>query len=169
MERSLTSVEKRSRQPHLVESLQKKAVEGATSIHEHSVELNVLYDGADYQGIPPQLGYKVWVVIAVEGNGDLGPSKVYGGGGFDHHDLPGCEFLLPLGLIRVEDTKNIVDPFMSLGEVTLGFLGHLIFIDRLGHLENLIYKTLESVVVLGLVLSLWMKNANAIQEAFEFA
>jgi hypothetical protein len=48
MERGLTGVQKRSRQPHLVESLQKKEVEGATSIHEHSIELNVLYDGADY-------------------------------------------------------------------------------------------------------------------------
>jgi hypothetical protein len=41
-ERSLTSAHKRSRQPHLVESLQKKEVEGAASIHKHSVEHNVL-------------------------------------------------------------------------------------------------------------------------------
>jgi hypothetical protein len=46
--RSPTDVYKRSRQPHLVESLQKKEVEGAASIHGHSVELNVLYDGVDY-------------------------------------------------------------------------------------------------------------------------
>jgi hypothetical protein len=74
-------------------------VEGAASIHEHSVELNILYDGAHYQGTPPRLWYKVRVVTAVKGNGDLGPSKVLGGGGFDRHDLSGCEFLLPLGLI----------------------------------------------------------------------
>jgi hypothetical protein len=37
----------------------KKEVEGDTSIHEHSVELNILYDGADYRGIPPRLWYKV--------------------------------------------------------------------------------------------------------------
>jgi hypothetical protein len=59
MERSPTSVQKRSRQPHMVESLQKIEVEGAASIHGHLVELNVLYDGADYQGIPPQLWYNV--------------------------------------------------------------------------------------------------------------
>jgi hypothetical protein len=33
----------------------KKEVEGAASIHQHSVELNVFYDGADYQRIPPWL------------------------------------------------------------------------------------------------------------------
>jgi hypothetical protein len=74
-------------------------VEGAASIHEHSVELNILYDGADYQGIPPWLWYKVRVVTMVEGNGDLGLSKALGGGRFDRHDLPDSEFLLPLGLI----------------------------------------------------------------------
>jgi hypothetical protein len=41
-------------------------------------------------------------------------------------------------------------------------------IGRLGHLENLIYKTLESVTVSGLVLSLGVENANVIQEAFKF-
>jgi hypothetical protein len=45
MEKSSTVVQKRSRQHHLVESLQKKEVKGAASIHEHSIELNVLYDG----------------------------------------------------------------------------------------------------------------------------
>jgi hypothetical protein len=57
---------------------------------------------------------------------------------------------------------------MSLGEVTLGILKLLILIGRLGRLENLICKTLESVAISGLVLSLGMKNANVIQEAFEF-
>jgi hypothetical protein len=42
-------------------------------------------------------------------------------------------------------------------------------IGRLGHLENLIYKTLELVIVSGLLHSLGVENANAIQEAFEFA
>jgi hypothetical protein len=32
----------------MVESLQRKEFEGAASIHEHSVELNILYDGAHY-------------------------------------------------------------------------------------------------------------------------
>jgi hypothetical protein len=52
-----------------------KEVEGAASTHQHSVELNVFYDGADYQGILPRVWYKVWVVVAMEGNGDLRPSK----------------------------------------------------------------------------------------------
>jgi hypothetical protein len=50
MERSSTGVQKRSRQPHLIESLKKKEVEGASPIHEHSVELNVLYDGGKLPG-----------------------------------------------------------------------------------------------------------------------
>jgi hypothetical protein len=91
-----------------------------------------------------------------------------GGGGVDRHDLPGCEFLLPLGLIHVGATKNVVNFFMGLGEVALGILGLLLLIGRLGRLDNLIYKTLESVIVSGLVLSLGVKNANAIQKAFEF-
>jgi hypothetical protein len=78
------------------------------------------------------------MVTTVKGNGDLRPSKVLGGGETGHHDLSGYEFLLPLGLIRVRATNNVVDLFMSLGEVILGILGLLLLIDRLGHLENLI-------------------------------
>jgi hypothetical protein len=77
--------------------------------------------------------------------------------------------LLPLGLIHVGATKDIIDLLVCFGEVTLGILGLLLMIGRFGHLENLIYKTLESVAVSGLVLSLGVENANAIQEAFEFA
>jgi hypothetical protein len=76
MKRSPTGAQKRYKQPHLIESHQKKEVEGAASIHKHSVELNFLYDGADYQGILPRLWYKVRVVTAIEGNGDLGLYKV---------------------------------------------------------------------------------------------
>jgi hypothetical protein len=76
--------------------------------------------------------------------------------------------LVPLGLIHDGATKNIVDLLVVLGEVTLGILRLLLLISRLGRHENLIYKTLESVVVSGLVLSLVVENANAIQEAFEF-
>jgi hypothetical protein len=75
MEGSLTGTQKRSRQPHLVESLQKKEVEGATSIHQYSIELDVFYNGVDYRRIPPWLWYKVRVVTAVEGNGDLRPTR----------------------------------------------------------------------------------------------
>jgi hypothetical protein len=76
----------------LVEGLQKKEVEGAASIHEHLVELNILHGVADYQGIPPRLSYKVRVVAPIKGNGDLRPSMVLRGGRVDRHDLPGCEF-----------------------------------------------------------------------------
>jgi hypothetical protein len=51
---------------------------------------------------------------------------------------------------------------MSLGEVTNGILRLLLLIGHLGRLENLICKTLESVVVSGPVLPLEVKNANAI-------
>jgi hypothetical protein len=57
---------------------------------------------------------------------------------------------------------------MSFGEVTLWFFGILLLNGLFGHLEHQIYETLESVTVLGLVLSLGMENANAIQEAFKF-
>jgi hypothetical protein len=108
------------------------------------------------------------VLTTVKGAGDLSPSKVLGDGGFDHLDLSGCVLLLPLGLIWVGTTKNIVDLLTCLGLVTLGILRLLLMISRFGRLENLIYKTLESIAVSGLVLSLGVKNTNAIQEAFEF-
>jgi hypothetical protein len=57
---------------------------------------------------------------------------------------------------------------VCLREVTLGILGLLLTISQFGHLENFICKTFESVIVLGLVLSLGVKNANVIQDAFEF-
>jgi hypothetical protein len=158
MERSPTGPHKRSRQPHLVKGFQKKEVEGAATIHEHLVEINVLYDWVDYQGIPPRLWYKVRVVTATEGNADLGPSTVLRGGAFGLHDL--------LGL---EATKNVIDLFISLREVALGILGLFLLIGRLARHENLICKTLESVVVSVIVLSLGVKNANVIQEAFKFA
>jgi hypothetical protein len=43
----------------MVESLQKKEVEGAASVHQHSFEVDIFYDGAYYQRIPPVLWYKV--------------------------------------------------------------------------------------------------------------
>jgi hypothetical protein len=56
---------------------------------------------------------------------------------------------------------------MSLGDVALGILGLFLLISPFGCLENLICETLESVAVPGLVLSLGVENANAIQEAFK--
>jgi hypothetical protein len=45
MEGSPTWTQKRYRQLHLVKSLKKKDIEGVASIHQHSVELDVFYDG----------------------------------------------------------------------------------------------------------------------------
>jgi hypothetical protein len=84
MKGGLTGAQKRHGQPHLVKSLQEKNVHGATSIDEDSVELNVLDGGTDYERIPSWLWHNV---------------RVLGGGGRDHHDIPGYEFLLPPGLI----------------------------------------------------------------------
>jgi hypothetical protein len=58
---------------------------------------------------------------------------------------------------------------VCLWEIAIGILKLLLMIGQFGHLENLICKTLESVIVSGLVLSLGVENANVIQEAFEFA
>jgi predicted benzoate:H+ symporter BenE len=58
---------------------------------------------------------------------------------------------------------------VGLGEVALGIHGLFLLIGRFGRLENLICKTLESVIVPGLVLPLGVENANAIQDAFKFA
>jgi hypothetical protein len=55
-----------------------------------------------------------------------------------------------------------------LGEVTLAILGLLLLIGCLGRPEKLICKTLESIAASGLVISLGVKYANAIQEALEF-
>jgi hypothetical protein len=57
---------------------------------------------------------------------------------------------------------------MIFGEVTLGFFRLFLLIAPFGHLEYFIYETLESVAVLGLVHSLGLENADAIQEAFKF-
>jgi hypothetical protein len=54
-------------------------------------------------------------------------------------------------------------------EDTLRFFGIFLLIGPFGHLEHLIYETLELVVVLSLVLSLGVENADVIQEAFKFS
>jgi hypothetical protein len=65
----------------MVKSLLEQDIQGATSIDEDSVELDIIDDGASYERILPQLWYKVWVVAVVEGDGDLRPFKLLGGGG----------------------------------------------------------------------------------------
>jgi hypothetical protein len=57
---------------------------------------------------------------------------------------------------------------MSLGDVALGILRLFLLIGPFGRLENLIFETFESVALPSLVLSLGVKNANAIHEAFKF-
>jgi hypothetical protein len=57
---------------------------------------------------------------------------------------------------------------MSFGVVALGLFGFFLLISPFGCLEHLIYETLASVVVWGLVLSLGLENTDAIQEAFKF-
>jgi hypothetical protein len=73
MEGSSTGMMHCSGQPHLVESLQEQDVQGATSIDEDMVELDILDDGANYERMPPRLWHKVRVVATVKGDGDLGP------------------------------------------------------------------------------------------------
>jgi hypothetical protein len=57
---------------------------------------------------------------------------------------------------------------MSLGEIALGILRLFLLIGYFSCLEYLLCETLELVATLSLVLSLGMKNADAIQEAFKF-
>jgi hypothetical protein len=57
---------------------------------------------------------------------------------------------------------------VSFEEVALWFFGLFLLIDRFGRLEYFICETLESVIVLGLVVSLGMENADVIHEAFKF-
>jgi hypothetical protein len=57
---------------------------------------------------------------------------------------------------------------MSFGEETPGLFGLFLLIGPFGRLEHLVCKTLESVAVLGLVLSLGLEKADAILKAFKF-
>jgi hypothetical protein len=146
----------------LVKSLQEQNVLGAVSINEDSVELDILDDGIDYEKIPPRLQHKVRVVTVVKGDGDLRPLKVLNGGGWDCHILMGCEFLLPPWLIRIRATIDVVVLLVSFEDVTLGFFRPFLLIVLFDRLEYFICKTLESVTVLSLVLSLGVENADAI-------
>jgi hypothetical protein len=108
------------------------------------------------------------VVTVVKGDGDLRPLKVLKSDRWDCHDLSGCEFLLLPWLIRIRATIDVVDLLVSLWVVALGFFKLFQLISPFGHLEYFICETLESVTVSGLVLSLGVENADAIQEAFKF-
>jgi hypothetical protein len=57
---------------------------------------------------------------------------------------------------------------MSFREVALEFFGLFLLIGPFGRLEHPICKILESVAVSGLLLSLGVKNADAILKAFNF-
>jgi hypothetical protein len=102
------------------------------------------------------------VVAVIEGDGDLGPFKVLGGGKWDRHDLLDYEFLLSPWLIWVGATIDVVDLLMRLEDVALGLFRLFLLITPFGRLENHICETLESIEVKGLVLSLGAKNADAI-------
>jgi hypothetical protein len=78
---SSTGTQCYSRQPHLVKGLQEQDVQGATSIDEDSIELDILHNGAGNERVPTWLWDKVRVVAVVEGDGDLGPLQVCRGGG----------------------------------------------------------------------------------------
>jgi hypothetical protein len=124
--------------------------------------------GLTIRGYRPSFDTKSGWSLQLKVMGNLWPFKVLGGGGWDRYDLPGYEFLLPHWLIWLGITIDVVNLFMSLGEVTLGTLWLFLLINPFGHLENLICKMLESVAVPGLVLSLGVENAHAMQEAFKF-
>jgi hypothetical protein len=57
----------------LVKNIQEQDILGATSIDKDSDELYILDDGIDDERVPPLLWYKVQVVAAIEGDGDLRP------------------------------------------------------------------------------------------------
>jgi hypothetical protein len=152
----------------LAERFEERNVQGAASVDEDSIEIDILDDVADNNRIPPRLWHDVRVLTVVEGNGFLWAFKVLMGGGWDRHDLPGCEFLLPPWLIWLGATIDVVDLFMSFREVAHGILGLFLLIGTFVLLENVIYEILESVTVSGLVLSPGVKDADAIQEAFKF-
>jgi hypothetical protein len=51
---------------------------------------------------------------------------------------------------------------VSFEEVTLWFFRLVLLIDLFGRLEHLICETLESVTIMGFVLSLEVENANPV-------
>jgi hypothetical protein len=63
---------------------------------------------------------------------------------------------------------TVVDLLVSFGKVTIRFFRLFLSIGPFGRLEYFICETLESVTVLGLVLSLGVENEDAIQEGFKF-
>jgi hypothetical protein len=65
-------------------------------------------------------------------------------------------------------TVDVVDLLVRFGEVVLRFFGLFLFIAFLGRLEYFICEIFESVTLPGLVISLGVENADAIQEAFKF-
>jgi hypothetical protein len=104
------------------------------------------------------------VIALVEGDGYLGSLQVLEGSGADRHDLSGCELLLPLGLIGVRPTKDVVDLLESLREITLWVFCLLLLLDLFGQFEDFIREALQPVTVPCLVLSLRVENVVSHQE-----
>jgi hypothetical protein len=105
------------------------------------------------------------VITSVEGNRYLKPLQVLEGSGSDSHDLLGCELLLPLGPVGVRPIQDVVDILANLREIILQVFC-LLLLDLFGQLEIFIYKALQPVVDLSLVLSLRMEVADSILETF---
>jgi hypothetical protein len=61
-----------------------------------------------------------------------------------------------------------VDLLMSFSEVSLWLFRLFLLINLFGHLEHRISKTLESIAVLRLLLSLGLEDADAIKETIKF-
>jgi hypothetical protein len=105
------------------------------------------------------------VITSVEGNRYLKPLQVLEGSGSDSHDLLACELLLPLGPVGVRPIQDVVDILANLREIILQVFC-LLLLDLFGQLEVFIYKALQPVVDLSLVLSLRMEVADSILETF---
>jgi hypothetical protein len=126
------------------------------------VELYVLDDWANNKRESIWLRDEIRVIVSVEGNRYLGPLQVLRGGKSDWHDLLGRNLLLPLGLIGVRSTEDVVDLLTSFREATFWVFCLLLLLDLFGWLENFICEVLQPVAVLSLVLFLMMENVDSI-------
>jgi hypothetical protein len=80
VEWSPTWTQCRSKQPHLVESLQEQNVQAAAFINNDPVEIDILDDEDNNERVLTRLWDKFWVVTTVEGDADLRPLQVLRGG-----------------------------------------------------------------------------------------
>jgi hypothetical protein len=107
------------------------------------------------------------VINSVKCNGDLIPLRVVRVGKPHCHDLLGCKLLLPFLFVGVRPTEDVINLLMSFGEVALRVFGLLVLLDLFGGLENLVYKTFQSIPVPSLVFPLIVKDVDSIKETFK--